>query len=169
VLSSPTCHVLLQLEVQAGTVSGGWTTQPQEGCSCCVPLLPSFKRPVAVRHRRTWTSFLCSHQACGNMSCHASIVTFPHVRCRPHFPLYTEAMKLFNHTEGMVRAAVRMLTINVYKVGDPAMLDFVSSAPCSHYFHEVALHLSDRALQFDRHLVALQCGACPSPSRPHVP
>lgn len=87
------------------------------------------------------------------------------LRCRASFPLYNEARKLFNHSEGMVRAAVRMLTINVYSVGDPSMLDYVASAPCSHYFHEVALHLADHALHFDRHLDALQSGAPP----PHIP
>jgi protein CLEC16A len=30
--------------------------------------------------------------------------------------LYTEALKFFNHDEGMVRIAVRTLTLNVYKV-----------------------------------------------------
>ena len=32
------------------------------------------------------------------------------------FPLYTEAIKFFNHSESMVRIAVRTLTLNVYKV-----------------------------------------------------
>uniref|UniRef100_A0A915HJA7 FPL domain-containing protein n=1 Tax=Romanomermis culicivorax TaxID=13658 RepID=A0A915HJA7_ROMCU len=31
------------------------------------------------------------------------------------FPLYTEAVKFFNHSEGMVRIAVRTLTLNVFK------------------------------------------------------
>lgn len=31
------------------------------------------------------------------------------------FPLYTEGIKFFNHPEGMVRIAVRTLTLNVYK------------------------------------------------------
>lgn len=31
------------------------------------------------------------------------------------FPLYTEAIKFFNHHESMVRIAVRTLTLNVYK------------------------------------------------------
>lgn len=31
------------------------------------------------------------------------------------FPLYTEAIKFFNHAESMVRIAVRTLTLNVYK------------------------------------------------------
>jgi hypothetical protein len=68
-------------------------------------------------------------------------------------------MKLFNHPEGMVRAAVRMITINVYKVQDPALIEFVASTPCSHYFHEVALHLTDCEAIFDSHLFALQAGA----------
>lgn len=84
--------------------------------------------------------------------------------CRAHFPLYTEAKKLFNHSEGMVRAAVRMLTINVYSVQDTAMMDFVSSAPCNHYFHEVALHLAEHALHFDRHLEALHAGVNSNPT-----
>ena len=31
------------------------------------------------------------------------------------FPLYTEAIKFFNHSESMVRIAVRTLTLNVFK------------------------------------------------------
>ena len=31
------------------------------------------------------------------------------------FPLYTEAIKFFNHEESMIRVAVRTLTLNVYK------------------------------------------------------
>lgn len=34
------------------------------------------------------------------------------------FPLYTEAIKFFNHPESMVRIAVRTLTLNVYKGRD---------------------------------------------------
>ena len=37
---------------------------------------------------------------------------FQHLR---DFPLYTEAIKFFNHSESMVRIAVRTLTLNVYK------------------------------------------------------
>lgn len=31
------------------------------------------------------------------------------------FPLYTEALKFFNHPEKMVRIAVRTITLNVFK------------------------------------------------------
>ncbi|GBP90940.1 Protein CLEC16A homolog [Eumeta japonica] len=41
------------------------------------------------------------------------------------FPLYTEAIKFFNHPESMVRIAVRTLTLNVYRVQDASMLRFI--------------------------------------------
>lgn len=31
------------------------------------------------------------------------------------FPLYTEAIKFFHHEEGMVRIAVRTITLSVYR------------------------------------------------------
>lgn len=41
------------------------------------------------------------------------------------FPLYTEAIKFFNHPESMVRIAVRTITLNVYKVDNSSMLQFI--------------------------------------------
>lgn len=41
------------------------------------------------------------------------------------FPLYTEAIKFFNHSESMVRIAVRTITLNVYKVENASMLQFI--------------------------------------------
>lgn len=48
------------------------------------------------------------------------------------FPLYTEAIKYFNHPEKMVRIAVRILTLNVFKVDEKSMLKFITSqtVPC---------------------------------------
>ena len=40
-----------------------------------------------------------------------------HFFCNEHladFPLYVQALQLFNHKESMVRVAVRTLTLNVY-------------------------------------------------------
>lgn len=41
------------------------------------------------------------------------------------FPLYTEAIKFFNHPESMVRIAVRTISLNVYKVENSSMLQFI--------------------------------------------
>ena len=46
-----------------------------------------------------------------NRDSYSSIV-WQHLR---DFPLYTEAIKFFNHSESMVRIAVRTLTLNVFR------------------------------------------------------
>ena len=48
------------------------------------------------------------------------------------FALYTEAIKYFNHPEKMVRIAVRILTLNVFKVDENSMLKFITdqTVPC---------------------------------------
>ena len=55
---------------------------------------------------------------------------FQHLR---DFPLYTEAIKFFNHNESMVRIAVRTLTLNVYQVGAHQVLTLIKGT-CSGAF-----------------------------------
>lgn len=50
------------------------------------------------------------------------------------FPLYTTAISLFDHPDSMVRVAVRAITLNVFRVNDPEVLEFVLSAPSVSYF-----------------------------------
>ena len=63
---------------------------------------------------------------------------------RSSFPLYTEAVKFINHRDGMVRAAVRTLTLNVYSIRDPAVQAFVVSKPASNYFNELAIFVAEQ-------------------------
>ncbi len=63
---------------------------------------------------------------------------------RSSFPLYTEAVKFINHRDGMVRAAVRTLTLNVYTIRDPAVQAFVVSKPASNYFNELAIFVAEQ-------------------------
>ena len=60
------------------------------------------------------------------------------------FPLYSEAIRLINHHDGMVRAAVRTLTLKVYHIRDPAVQSFVISQPASHYFSRLATYVADQ-------------------------
>ena len=53
------------------------------------------------------------------------------------FALYTEAIKFFNHSESMVRIAVRTLTLNVYKVEDEAMRTFILDRTAAPYFRSL--------------------------------
>jgi hypothetical protein len=45
--------------------------------------------------------------------------------------------------DGMVRTAVRTLTLNVYSIPDAAVQSFVSSSPASNYFTELAIRIAE--------------------------
>jgi len=65
------------------------------------------------------------------------------------FPLYTEAIKFFNHSESMVRIAVRTLSLNVYKVEDDAMLKFVTDKTAAPYFSNLVWFIGSHILDID--------------------
>jgi len=65
------------------------------------------------------------------------------------FPLYTEAIKFFNHSESMVRIAVRTLSLNVYKVDDAAMLKFVIDKTAAPYFSNLVWFIGSHILEID--------------------
>lgn len=55
------------------------------------------------------------------------------------FALYTEAIKFFNHSESMVRIAVRTITLNVYR-GKKLQLHAVFYTGCS-FSKSLLLHV----------------------------
>ena len=63
---------------------------------------------------------------------------------RSAFPLYTEAVKFVNHRDGMVRAAVRTLTLNIYSIPDAAVQAFVHSVPAANYFTELSIFVAEQ-------------------------
>ncbi|KAI9578955.1 hypothetical protein GQX74_005838 [Glossina fuscipes] len=72
---------------------------------------------------------------------------------RNDFPLYTEAIKFFNHPESMVRIAVRTISLNVYKVQNASMLRFITdnciiktTAP---YFSNLVWFIGKHILELD--------------------
>lgn len=65
------------------------------------------------------------------------------------FPLYTEAIKFFNHPESMVRIAVRTLTLNVYKVGDTSMLAFIRDRTAAPYFSNIVWFIGKHIQELD--------------------
>ena len=67
------------------------------------------------------------------------------------FPLYTEAIKLLHHPDGLVGVAVRTLTLNVYAVADPAVQKFILSPPADQYFTQLAKHLASAAEVWTSH------------------
>lgn len=75
------------------------------------------------------------------------------------FPLYTRAIRLAHHREGMVRAAVRTLTLNVFSVDVPEIQSFVTSPPSDRFFLEVAAYLREQVQLLDRRLAAAEGGS----------
>uniref|UniRef100_A0A1B6EUJ7 Uncharacterized protein n=1 Tax=Cuerna arida TaxID=1464854 RepID=A0A1B6EUJ7_9HEMI len=65
------------------------------------------------------------------------------------FPLYTEAIKFFNHSESMVRIAVRTLTLNVYRVEDRSMLKFIRDKTAAPYFSNLVWFIGNHVLELD--------------------
>ncbi|XP_066588099.1 protein CLEC16A homolog [Prorops nasuta] len=65
------------------------------------------------------------------------------------FPLYTEAIKFFNHSEGMVRIAVRTLTLNVYRVEDASMLAFIRDRTAAPYFSNLVWFIGNHVIELD--------------------
>eukprot|EP00928_Gymnodinium_smaydae_P030568 TRINITY_DN22696_c0_g2_i2.p1 TRINITY_DN22696_c0_g2~~TRINITY_DN22696_c0_g2_i2.p1 ORF type:complete len:746 (-),score=142.71 TRINITY_DN22696_c0_g2_i2:64-2301(-) len=65
------------------------------------------------------------------------------------FPLYTEATKFFSHRDQMVRAAVRTITLQVYRIDDPGMRRFVHRHASESYFSQLAYHLRDLWLRMN--------------------
>ncbi|KAF9361666.1 Protein CL16A [Mortierella sp. AD094] len=59
------------------------------------------------------------------------------------FPLYSEAIKFFNHEESMVRIAVRVITLNVYSVNDSQMQDFILDRTTKTYFSNLVWFIGD--------------------------
>lgn len=65
------------------------------------------------------------------------------------FALYTEAIKFFNHSESMVRIAVRTLTLNVYKVKDNAMLTYIRNKTAVPYFSNLVWFIGNHVLELN--------------------
>ncbi|CAI9766435.1 unnamed protein product [Fraxinus pennsylvanica] len=64
------------------------------------------------------------------------------------FPLYVEAIRFAFHDEGMIRTAVRALTLNVYHVGDQAVNKFVASNQHADYFLNLIKFFREQCISF---------------------
>lgn len=65
------------------------------------------------------------------------------------FPLYTEAIKFFNHPESMVRIAVRTISLNVYNVENESMQQFIRDRTAAPYFSNLVWFIGKHILELD--------------------
>ncbi|XP_018654793.1 LOW QUALITY PROTEIN: hypothetical protein Smp_143110 [Schistosoma mansoni] len=78
-------------------------------------------------------------------------ISFFYIESRREFDLYVEAIKLFAHPEGMVRIAVRTITLNVHKVKDEAALEFIHHQTSLIYFSHLVWSIGNTILDIDCH------------------
>ncbi|CAH8634649.1 unnamed protein product [Schistosoma intercalatum] len=78
-------------------------------------------------------------------------ISFFYIESRREFNLYVEAIKLFAHPEGMVRIAVRTITLNVHKVKDEAALEFIHHQTSLIYFSHLVWSIGNTILDIDCH------------------
>lgn len=82
-----------------------------------------------------------------NISAKKYFLIFQHTH---DFPLYTEAIKFFNNPESMVRIAVRTLTLNVFRVQDKSMLEFIRDKTAAPYFSNLVWFIGGSVGEIDR-------------------
>ena len=88
----------------------------------------------------------------------------PHPCQVPQFPLLTEGIKFYAHEDHMVRVAVRTLTLNVFRVDDPAARAFVANRAAVPYISNIVWEMMRRYREMD----AL-AGCRPAPRRTPPP
>eukprot|EP01113_Clastostelium_recurvatum_P026884 TRINITY_DN3230_c0_g1_i1.p1 TRINITY_DN3230_c0_g1~~TRINITY_DN3230_c0_g1_i1.p1 ORF type:complete len:1403 (-),score=398.80 TRINITY_DN3230_c0_g1_i1:605-4813(-) len=66
------------------------------------------------------------------------------------FPLYTEAIKFFNHEESMIRIAVRTLTLNVFRVEDEHMRRYILNSTAVPYFANIVWFVRQQVLTLNQ-------------------
>lgn len=59
-------------------------------------------------------------------------------------PPSAEAVKFVNHRDGMVRTAVKTLTLNVYAIPLPAVQRFVTQRPACGYLEELGAYVAEQ-------------------------
>lgn len=74
-------------------------------------------------------------------------------------PLYSEAVKFINHRDGMVRAAVKTLTLNVYAIPLPALHAYLTAPPAAGYLDSLATYLAEQCGELDRRLAAAEAAS----------
>lgn len=63
------------------------------------------------------------------------------------FPLYTEAVKFFNHSEGMVRIGVRTISLAVFRLREERVRAFVVQSDSTPYFSNLVWFLQSKSQQ----------------------
>ncbi|KNC49222.1 uncharacterized protein AMSG_05210 [Thecamonas trahens ATCC 50062] len=81
------------------------------------------------------------------------------------FPLYTEAIRYYNHSESMIAAAVRTLTLQVFRIPNAALRTFLVSPPVAPYFPALITTLATHAHRLQAAVTAASSDPASGPVR----
>eukprot|EP00041_Stephanoeca_diplocostata_P016367 m.322018 g.322018 ORF g.322018 m.322018 type:complete len:992 (+) comp20344_c1_seq1:243-3218(+) len=86
------------------------------------------------------------------MRLNSDSLLFFHNEHLPNFPLYSEAIKFFNHKESMVRVAVRTLTLRVFKaaIHNDYTAQFLAKKAVPQYFSNLVWVAGNLSISMDR-------------------
>jgi len=63
--------------------------------------------------------------------------------------LFAIAIKFYNHGEMMVRNAVRIIALTIFKLNDPSINQILQDLPFCGYFANLSCYLRDKVLDID--------------------
>ncbi len=66
------------------------------------------------------------------------------------FPLFDKAIQFYNHPEMMVRNAIRIIVLNVFKCNEESVNESLSELPKCSYFVNLALQFRDKIIDLDQ-------------------
>ena len=66
-----------------------------------------------------------------------------------HFPLLSTTIRFFNHPEGMIKNAVRIIIISILKLNDPLVNRLLVDIPFVNFFCHLACYLRDKIIEID--------------------
>ncbi len=71
------------------------------------------------------------------------------------FPLFHEAVKFYNHSNHMIRTAIRTVTLKIFSIQNPQMQQLFSGLPYCSYFAHLACFLKEHWKRMDEHLMSM--------------
>lgn len=67
-----------------------------------------------------------------------------------NFPFLYQALRFYNHPEMMVRNAIRIITLTVFKLNDELVNKALCDIPHASYFVHLSCQLRDKMLDLDQ-------------------
>eukprot|EP00911_Craspedida_sp_UC1_P001552 UC1_evm1s1173 len=86
------------------------------------------------------------------LRCNMDTILFFFNEHQEDFPLYTEAIRFFDHRESMARVAVRTLTLAIFRINDPQLMAWLRGPQAPQYLENLVWFVGNESLRLDEAL-----------------